>query len=651
MNKKGIILPGVLVLISVLVLLAVTRHFFSRQQMHFSALLAEKEQAYHIAVGLREIAVKQINRAIEFYNSSDPETFPKLEKSDATTRPLLEKLLSGTNEPSGKAFKLSLTSESAEEYLTMIRKNGVEPSAAETIISFTPEKPLFENSGRGIVPDPAEIFWKLIIRCRVRVDRSEATAVWYKQGRTISIQPSIPGKFSFFVLEPEPDKLNLPLSESSLPLVINNGNITSAESINPPESGEFIDRQGWVYLGENAEITMRLNRQAPFLNGNFFISPVDSSDYLATLGTFAWYYYCDGFDKSLKTSPDGISPFAEFAENQILPTSSVLFNGSKDSPSPTLVIGRVLRSYPIIQGLTGRKSGKRFPFPAISGETFNGTSWPCRLKAAEAEMIKRNFSNDYQKYSQRMSFIYHEPFNAANLQSLKLGKLHREYAILQPSALPAETGSLPVSRRLQANSAPAGFFDFVSATTFSLTDENGRQILREASFASMSDPEFLRQRASLVCSNFKELVNKISGADKTLKFPGAALVKDDVDINSPMQISDAGGLLLVNGNVTVSAPVTVSKGALFTIVSLGGNISVSDKISVDSGLICLSGLLQIGRGSKINGGIACKRFSADLSGPVAAEIRYHKAADPTDSKAVRASYRLSPDEKEYYFVE
>ncbi len=115
MKKRGLILPTVLVLISVLVLLALTRHFFSRQQLHFADLLSEKEQAYYIAAGLREIAVKKLRQTLDFLNSGRPETFPKLEKCELSCRPLLEKLLSESGEPAGKAFNITLKNNALDE--------------------------------------------------------------------------------------------------------------------------------------------------------------------------------------------------------------------------------------------------------------------------------------------------------------------------------------------------------------------------------------------------------------------------------------------------------------------------------------------------------------------------------------------------------
>lgn len=651
MKKRGLILPTVLVLISVLVLLALTRHFFSRQQLHFSDLLSEKEQAYYIAAGLREIAVKKLRQTLDFLNSGRPETFPKLEKCEVSCRPLLEKLLSASGEPAGKVFNIALKNNALDEYVEMVKNAGLKPSVAEVSVEFIPGKPLFESSPRGMIANPDEIFWKLILRCQVAVEKSGATAIWYKEGRTISIQPPVLGKFSLFMPEPDQTVLNTPDNDSRQYVVINNGEISDRETLDQQAVDNFLDRQGWVYLGESSVTSMRLNRHSPLLNRNFFISPMDSGDYLAGLGTFAWYYYCDVFEKSLKSSPDGIAPFAEFPDDQILPTAALMLNGSSDAPSPTIVVGRVLRTYPVIQGMTGKTSGKRFPFPAITEETFMGSSWPCRLKPAEAEMIKRNFSGQYSGYQQRMSFIYSEPFNTANFQLLKLEKTHRDFAILQPSALPEDVRNLPVSGRLKANSIPASFFDMVLASAYSISDDRGRQIFVDAPFSSVNDLSFLRQRAALVCPDFAEFIRKTSGSKGVITVPGAVMVENEVKISKPLEISDAGGILLVKGSVSISAPVKTANKALFSIISLGGNISVADNTTVDAGLICLSGILQVGRNCEINGTVACKQLKVDLTGNRPTRFTFNSLSDPTDSQALKASYRFCPEEKEYYLVE
>jgi len=250
-----------------------------------------------------------------------------------------------------------------------------------------------------------------------------------------------------------------------------------------------------------------------------------------------------------------------------------------------------------------------------------------------------------------MSFIYDEPFNAANFQALKLGKIHREFAIFQPSAMPSEIAALPVSHLLKASSVPAGFFDIIMSSSYSLSDDQGRKLLHEASFSALNDTSFLRQRASIACTDLNDLIKKTAGPDKILKIPGAVFISNDLEIDRPVNISDAGGMILVQGRINISAPITTDKKALLTIISLKGDISVAEKTQVDSGLIALSGKLHIGRECTINGSIACRRFGFKIEGAVSTQINYNRAADPTSSQASIKAYRLCPDEKEFYLVE
>lgn len=660
--RRGIILPVILVLISVLVLLALTRHFFSRQQLHFAGMISEKEQAYYASNGMRKIAIGLLEKTFDFYNSGADETFPKLEKATKPVKYILEKLLDENGEPSFKKMSFKLDSETMGDYVNKLKQSGIELDDYSVELLILPVSPLFKPSpsGRGIMVDENELSWKLILRCFSRIGNGQETVVWYREGRTVSLQPPVIGKFSLFLLEPDSEKINgltlgvkaSPGALPPLPVQILNGQTCSRESKKPLEARDFIDSQGWVYFGESKVHSFRLNSEAGLVNPGYFETAMESSESLSKKGAFSYYYYCDTFREELKRSADGIAPFAEVPDKVFFQTSSIVPNGSSSNPSPTLIIGRVLRSYPIVQGLSGEKSGLAFDFPMLGSAQFSGSSWPCKLSSGEIQMIKDNFDNSFSKYSQRMSFIYQEPYNAANLQVIDLGNAHQEFAVLQPDSLPATVPKPPVSKKIKANGNFAEFVGTVSGSSYSLFDDSGKEIFSGAPLASVANYSFVKKKAARSFTNFKMLEKackrKKSGA---IILPGAVNVKSDLVLAKPIQFSDVGGLIICEGNIFISAPIKTENDVPLCFISLNGNITVSGGISVDAGLIALKGDVKLGRDATIRGLVAARFFKFDLSGGRAAKIIYNNAFDTTSVQARKRSYRFCLDEKEYYLVE
>lgn len=660
MKKRGIILPAILVLISLLVLLALTRHFFSRQQLHFADILADKEQAYYAANGLRKISVSLLEKAFDHYNSSSDTALAKLEKADKTSKAILEKLIKADGEPIGKQAGFKIDSSACREYVEMLEQGGIKLDEYSIEGTFLPIAPIFKAapSNNGMQPDANEINWKLILRCFARVKDSSKAVIWYREGRTISLQPPVVGKFSLFILEPASEKINElqavteAMPDKFMPVNIRNGLIAGRESKNAEEARDLIDSQGWVYFGESATLDIRLNGHCGMINPYFFSTPLDSAEYLSSKGTFSYYYYCDAFKETLKNSNDGLAPFADAEEKDFLLTTSIAANGSVTEPSPTLLLGRVTRSFPIVQGLTGAKSGKRFPFPMISSSGFNSSSWPCQLKPAEIDMIKENFAGNYDKYKQRMSFIYQEPFNSANFQILSLGKAHREFAVIQPESLPATILPPPTLNRIKINGNAVDFCNFAAGSAYSLLDDSGNTVFANAALSSITDLTFMTSKAAFTFADQKSFMSAMRQNEKgAIILSSAVEIDSDLIISKPLFFTDAGGMIICRGNITISAPVSVENQAPLTLISLTGNITLARGITVDASLVALSGSVDISRESTINGLVACKTFKADLSGGLAGTINYNSQLDFTSTAARKNSYRLCPDAKEYYLVE
>jgi len=459
------------------------------------------------------------------------------------------------------------------------------------------------------------------------------------------------------VRDPEPD-LNLcqadnaVLPQQSVPTIVSNGATTDRESKTPQQMRDLVDTQGWAYLGEKQLVDLRLNSHCALLNPHFFTTPLPSDAYFLSIGTFQYYHYCAPFARVLKISADGIAPYAMTPEREFFYTSSFALNGKADSPSPTLVIGRAMRSYPVIQGLHGLKSNRRFPFPMIEKAQFDTYMWPCRLTGDEIMMIRKNFSGNYDSYRQRMSFIYHEPFNTANLQAMNVGNSHRELAIIQPDALPAGISAPPDSQRLKVNGNSASVYNTVCGTAYSLHTDSGQEIFSNSPLASLDDMTFIKNRVNRSFADQKKFISSLRKTKSdALILPGAVFIDSELSFASAVTFCDTGGMIVCNGNTVISADMLVESRAPLSIISLNGDITVSAGVTVDAALLALKGSIRLGRNSRINGLVAGRFVRNDLSGGAAGEINYNPSFDCTAQTAINRAYRFCFDEKELYLVE
>ncbi|EKD82750.1 MAG: hypothetical protein ACD_39C01119G0004 [uncultured bacterium] len=657
--KRGMVLPIILALVSILVFMAITRHYFSRQQMHFADLLSEREQAYYVASGMRKIGVSFIEKAFEFYNSADPDSFPKLEKADKNIKVILEKLINLDSAPLSVKTVFTIDTPTLQNFADTTKQSGIELADYAMEITFIPVSKLFEDtvSGTGIRADQTEITWKIILRCAAQVKDSRQTVLWYREGRTINLQTPVISKFSLFIRDPEAD-LNLCQAENtnpsqqSVPTIVANGTNSDRESRTPQQMRDLIDAQGWVYFGEKQLVNLRLNSHCALLNPHYFTTPLETDDYFMSMGSFQYYHYCEPFKRPLKVSADGLAPYAMAPERDFFYTTAFALNGRAGSPSPTLAIGRAMQSYPVIQGLHGVTSNRRFPFPMIENAQFDTYIWPCRLTADEIKMIRRNFSNSYDSYRQRMSFIYQEPLNTANFQGIDLGNLHRELAIIQTEALPSGLSAPPFLQRLKVNNGNTGFCGIVSGTAYSLLVDSGREIFSNSPLASLDDLTFVKNRVN---RSFNDQKKFISSLNKTkgdaLILPGAAFSDSELSFDKPITFNEAGGIIICNGNAAISADLRVESQAPLSIISLNGDIIVSADVTIDAALIALKGNIRLGRNTRVNGLVAGRFVRNDLSGGPAGEINYNQAFDCTAQTAINRAYRLCFDEKELYLVE
>lgn len=660
--RRGIILPAVLVLISLMVLLALTRNWFSRQQLHQADMISEKEQAYHAADGMRKIAVALVKKAVDLYNNKAGSALPRPDKIEKPLRQILEKLLHQDGSVLQQQFILTLSSATLDEFIEKLNQSGIKVDEHRVELSFLPQQQLLQasNSGLGLQPDPNEISWRMILKCFARVGNGVETLLWYREGRTISLQPPLTGKFSLFVREPEEsrlnelklDQLNADGSLKDAPLLINNGKIAVRDQFAAKAAKDFIDAQGWVFMGESGIFNLKNAPGAALVNHGYFETSLESDAYLSEKGTFKYYYYCDNFRKSLAESSDGIAPYALQPAPEFSRAASLQLNGNADNPSPTLVIGRVTRSYPIVQGLAGVKSGLTFPLPMLDAAGFAANDWPCRLKESEIKMIRRNFSDDFNRYAQRMSFIYTESFNSANLQLLQLGKIHQEYAVLQPEALPGSVTRPPPLSRMQVNGNKAGFIDFVSGSTYSLLDENGLYIYKEAALSAFNDLDFIKNKTVRTFPDLSECLRRLKkNQQEEYEFPGGVIIKANILLKDRLAISAAGALVICRGDINISASQPANNGRILSLISLDGNISLASGCRVDAALVALNGEVRLGAGSVVEGAVACKKLKFELDGRPGVRINYADKFDPTAVAARNRSYRFCFAAEEYFLIE
>ncbi len=648
-HRRGFVLPAVLMLISVLLLFAAVRHFFSRNQLIQAAHDANYEKSFHLAMGGLESADNLFKKAVAFYNDDRPETLPKIAKAPPELTAILKSLLNSEGLPYARKERIPLESSmfshlqsSWEKFATL--KVELEIREIEQLVA--------PSTVAGPLPDPRETRLLVMLHAEAVVNDAVARVCRYREARLVNILPSILGKFVIFLrqqgslsINSFEDRFSRPDMLKDTPLMVFSGKSCGLSSLNPADAAEFFEKQGWAYLGGDAPWVMgsgpgggnadyasalQKNEQQTF--------PIQPPDEFSSLNYLAYYSQPEYLSPELK----GLS-YNKVLQglNDELFSSRLRISGSRNKPTPTNVLGKVIAKSALIQGLKNTHKGTFAPYPFLQESQFIGHTWP-GMSTEAAMTMEENFNGVFQRYKSRMSVVLEERYNAINLRAIKFPAAPLNSAIMiDPRNLPAGTRVPDPSKRLNVDGNPASFIDASYGNLYQFFADDGRKLF-EGNLAGFEDLSHFVSKAVISFDKQSEFYRDIESDKKEYLINNNYLIKGDLLVDRPLSsIDGCGGMIIANGDITIQNEIIAPDREPVVLISTGGNIRIATSGRIQAGLIALKGQIHSESAINVEGILAARELSmAKLSPPGLRQLSYNENFDITDSTTYMRAFRL-----------
>jgi len=327
--------------------------------------------------------------------------------------------------------------------------------------------------------------------------------------------------------------------------------------------------------------------------------------------------------------------------NDELFSSRIRISGSKNQPTPTNVVGKVIARCALIQGLQNTQTGLFAPYPFLQESQFHGSSWP-GMSSEAANTMEENFNGVFQRYKSRMSVVLEERYNAINLRALKFPDPPMNSAIMiDPRNLPAGTIVPDTSKRLHVDNNPASFIDANSGNFYQLFADDGRKLF-EGNLSGFEDLSYFASKAVLSFDKQGEFYKEIETEKKEYQLNNVYLIKDSLLVDRPLKSADGcGAMIIVNGDINIQNEIIAPDQEPIVLISTGGNIRIATSGKVQAGLIALKGQIQAESAINVKGLAAAKELSMARLAPLGLrQISYNVNFDVTDSATYMRAFRF-----------
>ncbi|KAF1082992.1 MAG: hypothetical protein GQF41_0759 [Candidatus Rifleibacterium amylolyticum] len=648
--RKGMILPVVLLLICILLLLAGTRHFFSQHQLTQASHGADYEKAYHLATGGLESVDTLLMKAVNFINDGRSESFPKVDKAPPELKLIIKEMLGPDGLIDLDNKKIPIES----DLFKYLQKDFEDYSSLKVELELRKLENLFAPSGTpGPIPDEREAKAMVLLHAEASVNGAFARVYRYREAKLVNILPPVLGKFVLFLREQGGANVNT-LADSIIgknqvsdsPLMVHSGTGCSPAALPPDESASFFDRQGWVFLGSEAPWKLGAGPgggddeyASSMVSNDLRVFSIPDTDALSARADISYYSQPEYLFKELR-EPFYREVMQESASDD-LQSARIRIAGSASRPAPTVVLGKAINRWLLLQGLKNERTGLYAPLPNIGEPQFLTDHWP-GMTAAAARRVRDNFGGDFRRYRERMTSIVEESCNAANLRALAFHDPRISWQIaLNPGNLPAGI-DLPVgSARASVDNRPVSFFEMNHGSLYRLAGSDGRQLFA-GNLSGFEDIEYLKARAGYKFDSAADFYKAIQTDKKEFIIKDVYHIMGDLTIDRPLLAeSGCGGMILVDGNVTISDAINAPDLEPVTIVSFGGSVRVSTSQPLTAALIALKNSVIIESAADINGMIAARDLAMNrLANLQKRSLSYNQNLDVTDAETCSRAFRL-----------
>jgi len=659
LRQNGLVLPLTLVIAMIAAALGFALFKISRQQVTSAGFYSDKERAYHLAIGGLHAGRKYLENGLQFINTGDPSTFPKLDKAPNDLKPFTNWLLSQLNDSSssGKDFVF----DTPEIKKLVDSQVGSKIKLSMTLKSPTP---IYHDSSSAIKADQREVMFRIILTSEATMNRAGVKVQSFAVLNWASVLPSVLGKFVLFLRQPPLDLNPIKDSNSTLetaPINIISGDVISdSKKWNPSHARDEIDRRGWIFFGSTAELHFGCSAAGGRPD---FSEPLDDLEYQYELPVNSsvnikksmYFATKKPIDSEINTRANTKDLLKLEDQDKYSYSSSLNLLGSTNEPSPTFIIGDVKRRIILYQGFR-YEDGTSYPMPYLDQVTYDRASvtpmtrtWPGLLKnnVGIVSVLYNHFegiargtkSTGFKEYQKRASKVIDYPMNEVNLQYVELPNSHNRRAF--PSFETVSAGSPPELKRIQSKGSQVAFHQVLSSGEITIRNDRGIAVFENADLANFNDLGFFKDKARRF--DDQNSFYKAFKRNSKLSIGGVAYIEGDLSIEEPIFVDAGGsGLILVEKDIKLSSEIKKSLGETLTLVSLGGNISIKSAKKIEAGLIAMQGNIDLPYALDIQGFIASEtlKISSGFTA-VKRRLEWDQFFDITDTQHYERSFKAS----------
>lgn len=636
-HNGGFFLPLLLVVSAIIVMLAMQRLFFARGTLHHTQHMARHEVAYQAASGSVRAAQALVEEFIHLTGGG-----PVADKNSLRERfgDLLDLL-----DDEGNLNLAPAECEINTEDLVWLRKQLVPTGSLDVTLSLRTVK---------TVPRDGEGDFELLIQAVAHYEGAKSTVTARSEGRRIFTHLVPFGKFTLFVMDGSDFNMDAlrdserPERIEHLPAVIRNGDSAGNKSFSAKELAEFLDKQGFIYLGGDDwqfGLTMA-GRDQRYMDAGlpdemhlFPVPGLGPTEVQAILGRPLDFRYTARFSPLYREclSMDDREALKHSSPAQASFSSLLNLFGSAADPSPTVVFGNVARRYLLIQGVQESTAGIDAPLPYLPRESdFHLKIWPGNNAPRTIDFFYQNFFHGkFEEYTPRMSQPMTDSYNRSHLTFLNETDFPRDQ---QDCLLPEEL-KLEALQRIHSNGYLVLPDRQIPAGTFDLQDADGKALFSGRP-ESWKAEEYLEPRVTFRHSSGEEfLAARMTKDGLTLR--GVEQIDGSLVINRPLKLAPgAGGILAVEGDIRINSRITTADSHLY-LLSLHGTIRVDTTEPVQAYLAAPEHDVRLKDGFTVDGGIMMKRLPKDFfsRGRRPKSISWNQRYDFTDSRIRQRGYR------------
>lgn len=653
-HKKGFMLPFVIALATILMLLAFTRHFFSRQHLKFAGHVSDNERSYHISSGALLIAQNLFEQIRQLYN--DPDFRRGVTDTPEHLEEILDRLLDENLVFGDSEIIVNVPS----HFFADLTRDVKGFQSLNVSFHLVPIEPLFDNSSsNGFIMSDKERVYNFFINSRAYVGNSNCWLSSYKRIKQINILPPVLGKFVLFVKDQQTADLNRiydtrsPPEVEELPLVVYSGNILD----NKLESGEaraFLDAQGWIFMGGSRKWSLGLgaggdNAYHMMPEGICFYA-VDTGSILDQHGAFSFYSQPAPLSRQLRGASFN-EAFKLFADDTVTHSSILRFTGCSNEPTPTVVLGNVARTWALLQGIRNDTTGQQVSLPYLSDSDFFSNTWPDNPSQRSITLLREHFNYSYNEYRARMSSVVSEDYNAGLLSIIDYEPDPLDNSLLvDPDYMPLGLIPPPPLQRLISDNQNALFYTNLYSSSYTMKKDNSDTLFENSHFENISNLDFLKNRVTLVLDNSEDFYQELSDdVSNNILIDRAVFLNSSLTIDRYTEI-ESGGMIIVDGNIDINNSI-VSRNSTLTLISLNGGININTSQLVQASLIAINNNINLSREATIKGNVVANRVQIESGTPLSERtIKYDKRLDITSTFKSKIGYRLAQDGEEITFV-